>query len=116
MIFEKDLFGFIPEDKKVELISDERFDLDEDAIEVEDGFIIPVEVLNELENKNFHVPTIKNIVQYGHEFILEFGDEKNPKNGMDDESYLEGLEQYINDRTTGRVRNIDDFIELYNLQ
>jgi hypothetical protein len=115
MIFEKDLFKFIPEDKKVELISDERFDLDEDAIEVEDGYIIPVNTLNELENKNFHVPTLKDIVRYGHEFILEFGDEKNPNNGLDDEAYTESLEQYISDRTLGRVRNVDDFVELYNL-
>lgn len=117
MSFEKDLFKFIPNDKSKleELVEEERFDLDEDAIEVEGGYLIPVDVLNDLEAKTLHVPTLKDIVKYGYEFILEFGDEKNPTNGIDDETYIESLEQYINDRTTGRVRNADDFIELYNL-
>lgn len=114
MGYEKDLYKFIPEDKKIELVEEERFDLD-DTIEVDCGYLVPVEVLNMMENKNLHVPSLRDIVQYGHEFILEFGDEKNPIHGMDDDIYLESLEQYISDRVFGRVRNTDDFIELYNL-
>ena len=90
--------------------------MEEDAIETEDGYLIPVEELNRLEDKSLHVPTLKEIVKYGHEFILEFGDEKNLTNDMDDDAYLESLEQYINDKVVGRVRNTDDFIELYNLK